>query len=499
MLVNAISNWGPIGVRIVIGFLLTPYLIAHLGRGHYGIWALVSSLLGYYGLLRLGVGAGIMRYVPFYKGTNDPRAASQVASTGMVIFLIVGSVIFVISVLLADAIARFYKGGPELALLIRILGLAAAIECPMRILDACIKSHEHWVTANLAAIATIIVRALGLAGCVYFGYGVVEMGYVVLAVAVFSIVLTIIVFILSCPAIQLRPSMIKLTSARILLSFGILTTIIGLAYTLTLQGHSLIIGKLLSLEAVTVYAIPVLLIRHIRQGLLAPVRVFWPRFAYLDGKDDLDEAASLFFRGTRLTAMFASGVMLIVFVVGPSFIRLWMVGEDFSAAYPVLLLLAGGYLIEGSQGIMTQLLSGTGRQRINAMLAGAEGVIGLSVSIILTWQLGLVGAALGFVIAIVLMRGIVSPWYVCHLLGTSLLRYYTGKLLRPWLVLGTLTLTAYVLGIPELIDGWLFLVSVAMAAGILYVLCTYLFVMKPGERRNLKNYIGKRIGQLNVG
>jgi len=458
---------------------------------HYGIWTLVGSFLGYYGLLRLGVGAGIMRYVPFYRGTNDESAASQVASTAMAMFLVISSAILLISMLVAEPIARFYEGGPELASLIRILGVAAALECPQRILDACVRAHEHWIVANFVTIVAAIGRALGLVGCVHFGYGVVEMGYVVLVVTILMGFAMAVVFARFCPHIQLRPSMIKLSQGQALLSFGILTAIASLVYAHTLQGHSLIIGKLISLEAVTVYAVPVLLIRNIRHGLLAPARVFWPRFAYLDGKDDSDKVASLFFRGTRLTAIFASGVMLIVFVVGPSFIRLWMPGEDFSAAYPVLLLLAGGYLIEGSQGIMTQLLSGTGHQAAQATFAAIEGAIGVSLSIILTWQLGLTGAALGFVIAIVLMRGIVCPWYVCRLLGTSLLRYYTTELLRPWLILAILTLGMYGLRLPKYVQGWLSWIGFGVALGSLYAFCVYAVALNTGERERILCYIKK--------
>ena len=67
------------------------------------------------------------------------------------------------------------------------------------------------------------------------------------------------------------------------------------------------------------------------------------------------------------------------------------------------------------------------------------------------------------------------------------------------MLVGALTLTAYAMGISELIDGWLALISTAMIAVIVYLFCTYLFLIRPDERRNLKNYIGKRIGQLIVG
>jgi len=487
---NAISNWGPLAVNFIVGFLLTPYLIGHLGKGNYGIWVLVGSLLGYYGLLRLGVGAGIMRYVPFYIGRDDSRPTSEIVSTGLAIFLLVGLVIFAVSILAAEPIARFYKSGPELASLVRILGIAAAFGCPMYILDACIRAHEHWIAANFVTIASAVARALGLAGCVYFGYGLVEMGYVVLVVTAFSMALMCVVFVQSCPGIYLRPSLVKLSSARILLSFGILTTIIGLVYTLTLQGHSLIIGKVISLEAVAIYAVAVILIRNVRGVLIAPARVFWPRFAYLDGKNHSDEVASLFLRGTRFTAIFASGIMFITFVLGPSFISLWIEG-DFRAAYPVLLLLAAGYLIECSQAIMGPFLGGTGRQGVHAIFAAVEGTIGIGLSIILTWQLGLVGTALGFVIAIVLIRGLICPWYVCRLLNIRTIQYYVNCLLRPWLILATLTLTASYIGVGAFVHNWPSFIFAAIVLGVVYVICAYYIAMSDEEKEHMKYYVRK--------
>ena len=490
LVINAISNWGPLAVNFVIGFLLTPYLIAHLGKGNYGIWVLVGSLLGYYGLLRLGIGAGIMRYVPFYIGGDDSKSISEVVSTGLAIFMLVGLVIFAVSMLVAEPIARFYKSGPELASLVRILGIAAAFACPAYILDACIRAHEHWIAANFVTIASAVARALGLAGCVYFGYTIIEMGYVVLAVTAFSMALMCVVFVQSCPGIYLRPSLVKLSSARILLSFGILTTVIGLVYTLTLQGHSLIIGKVISLEAVTIYAVAVILIRNIRQGLLAPARVFWPRFAYLDGRNHSAEIASLFLRGTRFTAIFASGIMFITFVLGPSFISLWIEG-DFRAAYPVLLLLAAGYLIECSQAIMGPFLGGTGRQGVHAIFAAVEGTIGIGLSIILTWRLGLVGPPIGFLIAIVLIRGLICPWYVCRLLNIRTIQYYVNCLLRPWLILAALTLAMTYIGMGELVHNWPRLIFAAVMIGAVYVICAYYIVMTDEEKKYLKCYVRK--------
>ncbi len=61
LVINAVSNWVALGVNIIVGFLLIPYIIKRLGVAQYGIWTLIISIIGYYGLLDMGVTAAIMR------------------------------------------------------------------------------------------------------------------------------------------------------------------------------------------------------------------------------------------------------------------------------------------------------------------------------------------------------------------------------------------------------------------------------------------------------
>lgn len=376
---NAVSNLVPLGVNIIIGFLLMPYLIAYLGQARYGVWALVGSFVGFYGFLRLGIGTGIMRYVPFYAGRKDNRSVCEVVSTGLVIFLAAGLIILGLSMIAAESIARFFNEGSEFVALIRILGLAAAIECPMRIFDTTVRAHERWVVCNLITSIASIMRAIGLVGCVYFGYGLVEMGYVVLSVTVFGLISVVFIFIRVCRNVHIGISKVKFSHFKALVSFGLLSIVVALSWSHTLQGHKLIIGKLISMEAVTIYAVAAMIMKNARNMVVSPNRVFWPRFAHLDGENHQKEARSLFCRATRYNTVFASLIILVVISVGHAFIELWMgrVGEGFETVYPVLRILAIGYLIETSFAVTPSLLSGMGHQKAKAALAITWGLWGL--------------------------------------------------------------------------------------------------------------------------
>ncbi len=486
--VSAISNWAALVVNVIVTFLLTPYLISKLGKEGFGLWSLVWSLVGYYGLLGVGVGSGIMRYLPFYEGPGDHRAASEIVSTGLAIFCGVGLVIFLLAFLLAWRIANFYKGGAILATLIILTGLSAAIDCPRNIFDAGLRAQEKWIATNSLGITNSLVHGVGLAGVLYLGYGLVQMGYVVLAEIGLFLVLIAMLFITLCKKIDIKPSMVKRGRMRELVSFGILTTIVTLGYSLSLQTHRLIIGKVISLEAVGVYAVAAALVERVRNFVWAPLQVSWPRFALLDGQGNRQELTQLFIRLTRYSTFLASGIILLVLVSGPPFIALW-VGKSFAAAQTVLLILGVSCLIESSLIITTSLLGSTGHQKAQAAFAAVEGGLGVILSILMGWTMGLQGVVIGYAISVILIRGCICPWYVCRLLDISVVEYYINCLARPWLIIGLLAVLGHGFGLLAYVNTWISLIGFTAAATCAFVAMTWVIAMNQQEKSEILGFI----------
>ena len=486
LLVGALSNWFPLVANTLIGLLLTPFVFARIGKTDYGMWSLAMSFVGYYGLLRLSVGTGVMRYVPFYAGRKDDEAVSQIVSTGLAMFSIVGVVIWAVATVIAGPVARFYKGGPELSILIWLTGVAAAVECPMRIFDAALRARERWVAANTITVVTTIIYAAGVTGCLLKGYGVVQMGCTLIVANFLTLAISIAVLLKRCPEIHLGLHMVKWHRLRELLAFGALTVVATMAYSLSLPNHKLIIGRLVSLDAVAVYAIATLLIDKVRNIVWAPLQVAWPRFALLDGERDYDGVMQLFHKTTHYSAILACGVVVQVLLVGPAFIRLWMPrGFDYETAGTSLVILGLGCLVEGTLYANNSFLGATGRQGTQALFASIEAVCGFVLSIILGLKMGLLGVAWGFTIFVVLIRGLASTWYVCRLLNLSMLGYFMKTSLRPWLILAVIAGTGYLLRAPAHAHGWLPWLGLVAIVGGLYGLATYLFVLTRSDKERV--------------
>ena len=79
---NIFSNWAGFAVQVAVTFFLTPFVLSHLGDARYGVWMLVMSVTGYYGLLDLGFRSGLTQYLTRYLAVGDIDRMNSTASSG---------------------------------------------------------------------------------------------------------------------------------------------------------------------------------------------------------------------------------------------------------------------------------------------------------------------------------------------------------------------------------------------------------------------------------
>ena len=458
---NALSNWVVIAVNIAIGFFLTPAILAHLGERRFGMWMLVSSITGFFGLLQLGIGTGVLRYTPFYRSQGEMDKVGAIISTGMAFYGVVGFVILTTSLLFAGLIADYFQGGAELAALIRLFGLAAAFECPLLIFDAAIRGHEGFVFVNLVAILRVVLRAAALFSCIVMGYGLLAMGCVQVIVTLLGLIAIGFTFRIYCYDVKLGVGKITQPVLKLLMLYGLVILVEGVGGLLRSESPRLIIGKAVSLEAVGFFSIVALLVMYYRRLIEATTKVLMPRFTYLSGQNADEEIRRLFLRGSRYVTIVAGAVALLLWSVGPSFLLLWVKNDNIKQVVPALMVLTGATLVFVSHRISAELLYGLGKQKKLAVFAVIEGVSVFGLSLGLSYTYGMTGVAIGVAVPLIFVRGIIQIIYACRFLKISLCEYYTGCIFKPWTITIALAITSHWCGIANSANNWpsLFLAS----------------------------------------
>ena len=496
---NALSNWIALVVGAVVGFLLMPAIMAHLGEKRFGMWMLVSSLVGYFGLLTLGKGTSVLRYVPVFRGKGDQESVSATVSTGLACYMSVGLLILTISFFFANVLSDFFEGGQELAGLIRAVGLAAALECPTRIFDASIRGHEGFILVSTVDVIGSIVRALALFGCIYMGYGLVPMGWALVIVALIILATKGAIFKSYCKGVRLNIGKISMAAFRLLLLYGLVIMVESGGHFLTVHSPKLIIGKIVSLEAVGFFGFGYMLISYYARLMSAVSRVFMPRFSYLSARSDDKEILRLFLRGSVYMAIISGSIALLIWAVGPSFLNLWAKNEQIRQVFPALIIIAAGALVWLSHRLSMELLYGLGKQKNLAAFSVAEGVCVTGLSLALSYKYGLTGVAVGASVPLMLVRGVIQSIYVCRLLKISYWRYCAGSFFKSWIIAAALAVSSYWLGVVNFAKNWpsLFLISILIL--LTYGSSVYLLVLGRAEKQRVNERLLRAFRRLHAG
>ena len=439
--INAVSNWASLAVNIAIGFFLTPFIIRHLGKTGFGIWTLVGSFIGYYGLLDLGVGSAITRYIARYSAQKDENALNEVASTTLAMFCVTGIIAIAVSFSMAGVLADFFKVEPEqqqaFVKLIWIIGITTGISFPGNVFGAIVTAREHFVANNIITIARALLRAGLTILFINMGWGLIGVGLAPLAATALAIASSWFLFKHYASDVRLQFVLVNKRTLEMLLVYGGITTVIMVADIFRIQMNSLVIGKFVSLEAVGVYGVAALLIRYMTRIITAGMGVLGPRFAALDAIDGHTKLKELFLRSLRISALLGFGICTAMIIFGPRFIIIW-VGMDYEDAIPVLIILCCSYAFALSQNPGIPLLYALNKHKYYAYFTLIEGLINIILCVILAIPFGIIGVALGTMISMATIKIIIMPIYICRAISLTTIEYMK-QLIYP-LVVGLLML-----------------------------------------------------------
>lgn len=401
---NAISNWLALGVNVILSFVLTPILISKLGDENFGIWALVSSIIGMYGLMDLGIDSAILRYVSFYSGKEDKKSVDQVLNTSLITYIIIGSVILLLTFLSLDFLARFFNVSNNninnFKYTLIFIGSSIAVTFPTNVFRTSLLSHEFYVINNIIRITSEVLRVSTILVVLNIGYGIKEVASITLFISILNFLVYIIICTLTS-TIHLNLFLFSSKMLKKILLFGFPAMVTILAHLLRVQMDSIVIAKWMDFSSVTLYNISVKLTMFLTQFIMAISAVLDPRFGSLFGKKNYEEIKKIFYESSVIITFLTFSVGFSLLIFGKSLLNLW-VGPAYLESYVILVILTIGQMLTCIQMPLISLLFALNNHRIVALISIIEGILNLSLSILFVQYFGVKGVALGTLIPIIL-------------------------------------------------------------------------------------------------
>lgn len=423
---NLVSGWVLFAVEVGIAFVLTPFIITKLGVAGYGIWSLMAGVIGYMGLIDIGIRGSVGRYINHYMALKDDRAVSDVVGTANVVLTALGAFILLLSFgVAANFSAIFPKTPPELADdILFCLPLMAAglwLSFVSSILANLLAAREATYLTNNYNVVLLVVRAGVTVMILNAGYGMRGLMLVTITLGVVGLLL--LLWTVRRVFAAAMPRLVGFSFERLkeMWRFGVASFVSRTASTMANDSAPLIGMWLLGPEAVAVYSVAMTLTQYTRRLIDQANNAIFPSVMKAGAMKDLPGLRALYTRFMDMSFAIGSLIFIGVMVFAADFLGLW-VGSAYATGGAVAGILAFGYLMQSVASTAPLTLAAMDRIGITVKIGLGEACacVVLTAALPGLFGLGLAGMALGATLPRLFSNLGLYPWLAVKLMGPEL-------------------------------------------------------------------------------
>ena len=405
---NAWSNLLGAAIPALVMLATVPMVVKGLGDASYGVYSLVTAIVGYFAVIDINVTAGSVKYIAEHNAREDRDGIFETLSFGLASYAIIGvlgalglllgaqwfvtSVFSVPSALVPEAIATL-----RLAALGFLLGQIQSYlnSVPQSLMRYDISARVEMVFGTLVPLATV--------GVLLLGYGLFEV--VLLRVAASAIHCTILwrAVIKLLPGVHWRWPGERARNALLGFSaYSFLSRFATLSYA---HADKLIIGALVGVTGLAYFTVAATLANRVLSLTFRLSGVFFPAASALAAQGELARLDRAYLKATRYVVFLNAAILVLVAVFAQQILRYWMNEEFARNGALVLAVMAVAQFVDSLTSLPSLVNDGMGHPRVSGLFAVTRALAGLAIVYVGVAGWGIDGAAWGHLIGSTLFTG----------------------------------------------------------------------------------------------
>lgn len=398
---NTIWNLAGSGLPLIAAAAFIPYVLRQLGNEAFGVLTLIWALIGYFSFFDFGVGRALTYEMSKLRAANIPAEIPPALKAGLLLTAATGMLGTLIMLVLAPSLAQSWlkislpwQADAQLAFQIAAAGvMATTITSGLR---GALEGLERFAESNLSKIF------LGFFMFVLPAISVWLHGPILWMIALYLVGARVLVMFGS--ALLLRSYLLVSGShlasrhLRSLMSYGIWVTVTGIVGPLMVYGDRFFVSATVGAAQLPLYAIPQ---EGLQRLLLIPAALcgaLLPQLAASQGSD----IKNIYRTNYKRVAVIMFGICSLIALFSYPVLALWLSPEFARKALPIVLILTIGIWLNAVSLVSYTLLHARGNPKITALFHLLELALYVVALYFLTARMGLAGAALAWVLRVLL-------------------------------------------------------------------------------------------------
>lgn len=431
---NVGSSWFALGLNILVGLFLSPYILHHLGDEAFGLWVLIFTITGYYGLFDFGIRLSIVRYVAKYATIAKNDELNRLVNTALFTYSGIGTVAILITITVSFYVGSIFRiSGSSIHLarwLFLMVGSAVALGFPLGIFGGILEGLQRFYVVNLNSMSSTLVRALLIVIALRHGRGLLTVALITVSLPLVTGLVNATVVLRILP-LRFGLKHLNRESLRRIASYSGTTFIIIVANRLRFKTDAMVIGTFVSSAAITYFTIGSRLVDYAGDVVSGLAQVFVPMSSQSDATGDLVGLRKILIAGNRACALIIFPMAAILIILGKSVIEAWVGARYVATSYPVLLVLLIPSTLMLAQSASGLVLYGMAKHKTLAVVVLLEGSANLFLSILLVRRFGILGDAVGTAIPLACTTLFFLPRHLCRVLKLRIGIYLRQAFLLP--------------------------------------------------------------------
>ena len=408
---NIIWNLLGVAVPVLLAVLVIPALIKLIGLERFGLLSIAWGVVGKVGMFDLGIGRATTQFIAKLIGKELQHQIPDVLKIATRLTVLVGSAVALGLVASAYFGATSYiKATPLVSSELVWAVIVLAFGLPVQALSATLRGvNEAFADFKGISIVRMFLGIFHFIGPLLVGIYTQHLA-MIFATLVISRLLGVCFYmrlaskhLATCKGLESNDGeLLDQRAARsTLLSFGGWLTVGAIAAFILNQSERVGIGILLAAAAIATFSIPFEIVLKSTIVVTAISTIAFPQLSTLC-QSDPQRAIGLFHGWMFKTVGVMAIICLIMIFVLPSFLR-WWIGDDLPQQAPWIgQLLCVGVLLRAANVMTCSMLHASGRADLTTKVRIGEVLIYLPILCLLLMNFGIVGAAYGWLIRMLL-------------------------------------------------------------------------------------------------